>query len=653
MATITKPFAHAFHSMANMRQSLARLKRWVASHLRQVFDRDLGIIVGTSRTLMVNRDGVVQQSASYLAVDEVARKVVASGVKACHMAGNAPPGVSVLRPFLNGTVDHVEAARWLLRTMLRDVRRPMLRGRRVLATAPCDSTQLERNTIRETVREAGAGRVLLLDRAVVAALGADLVTVHPEASVPLQARLLLHVGASDAMIVLAAQGRVLFSRAIRWPADAWTEAIIAHIRDTHHVRIGQRMAETLKHSLGCALALDPPITFDARGLHMDSGLPVCIRVSSTDVCSALHPLLEGLRQQLRLSLDVVSEELLEDIVETGVTLSGGGARLRRLDEFICQRTGLRATIAANPQDVLATGMQKLLSVSRLPASVFIRETPRGRILPPTVEWRMSLVSAAMLASAIALLMWRPSFIGTMFASSDMPFKPSALHMILTAREQEARALQRENSHLDALLKLRPSPRWKPLAAHVVRRVPSGWMADMVLDVGTRNGVKNQMPVINANGLVGQVASTETTRCHVRMISAPRSVVACRTASGDTAGLLYGNGTTQCTMRYLDPDVRLKDGEEVVTSGQDGVFPPGVRVGHIVHFLPAAVDPYAIAVIQPAAHVDDTDEVLVLKRSSTYDTSSPKARNTSQEVLATPLRSGVGLEDLEGRGFLRF
>ena len=149
-------------------------------------------------------------------------------------------------------------------------------------------------------------------------------------------------------------------------------------------------------------------------------------------------------------------------------------------------------------------------------------------------------------------------------------------------------------------------------ADVVARDPRGWMSSLTLNVGTEQGVAQGMAVSDGSNLVGQISKVQRDRCQVRLFTDAKAVVAGKLQGRKASGVVVGKGEYTVEMRYLDPDAGVQKGDWVLTSGHDGIFPPGIRLGRISQIKQLAEKNYMAATIKPAVDVNNLENVVVLK-----------------------------------------
>lgn len=311
---------------------------------------NLGIDLGTSRIVIYEAGkGVVLDEPAVVAVTREDERVIAFGTEAETMLGRTPDSILAVRPVQNGVIAAYDLAEKLLRCCLAQVCSNRITKPCVAVSVAEKLTEVERRSFIEAVISAGARRVMLVPETVAAAIGAGM-----DVSLP-KGQMLVNVGAGtvDAS-VLSLKGQAVSSSA-RVAGAAMDEAIIRYLRTQYGLIISEPMAERLKIQIGCALPVEPLLTAAAKGRDSVTGLPRVVSVNSDEICAAISEPLRALLDMVAQVLEITPPELAGDVMETGIRLTGGLARLRRLPELMEQATGIACVVAENPALCVATG----------------------------------------------------------------------------------------------------------------------------------------------------------------------------------------------------------------------------------------------------------------------------------------------------------
>ena len=325
----------------------------------------VGIDLGTARTrLVVPGLGVVLDEPSVVAVrndtGEVLGRGTAVGRLARQMLGRTPDSIRAVCPLRDGAITDFALCEAMLRYFLtkaipRFGRLPLGAAKpSVLVATPHRLTSVERQAVFNSVERSGAGRVRLVDSASAAAIGAGLPIGEPIAS------LLCDIGAGTTDVALLSLGSTVATESIRVAGVACDEAIATAMRRHHSLRVGAGTAEQIKLDVGSALPLPSERDTEVRGLDTVGGIPRRSVVTSEEVRDAIADCLDRIADAIRRTIERVNPELVADLAETGLVISGGGAELPRLDEALEQRLGLPVRRSERPSLTVAQGLEVLL-----------------------------------------------------------------------------------------------------------------------------------------------------------------------------------------------------------------------------------------------------------------------------------------------------
>lgn len=584
---------------------------------------DLGLSLGSSQIAVVLGEKVETEPAR-VAIDHKAR-VIALGQKALEMEGRESRGVRVIQPFAEGVVTDLDWARKLLAHSLRNVPRARLGQARAVVALQSDLSAGERQALLDVLRASGIRRVHALDEALVAAVGADCPTLEPKGS------LVVHLGAGSTQVTVASLGSVVVSRTLRVGGDHMNRLIQEYVRREHMVLLDEHGAEELKRELGCAIPLEPELRLEVPGRELPQGKPVLVELGSHEIGRVLEPLVAAIVAEVRLVVAQISPELLRDIVRGGIVLTGGGAHLQGLERRLRQEIRVPVERAQEPQHAVGRGLTRIMTDAGLRRALLRErhETPvRVTEKPRRIKgWVAALLVLALL-SALTLFNFDrvrrmlptpvdnaiARLLTPALAAANGPGRTDAsTRAALVERDRQVAELASENQRLWSLVG-RPGQKAsaRPLVARVVGRDPRGWLASVSLDVGSQAGVRKGMVVTSLNGnLVGRVENVDATSSRVRLFTDKGMAVAA-TVGAKSAGMVAGSGKRTVEMRYVDPDARLKAGEAVTTSGQDGLYPAGLKVGTMKRALPRTDESFQTLELDPATRFDILREVTLLR-----------------------------------------
>ena len=331
---------------------------------RGMFSNDLAIDLGTANTLIyVRGQGIVLNEPSVVAVrqDRVGtgpRSVAAVGSEAKQMLGRTPGNITTIRPMKDGVIADFTYTEEMLKHFIRKVHKSrFLRpSPRVIVCVPCGSTQVEQRAIKESALEAGARQVSLIEEPMAAAIGAGMPVTEARGS------MVVDIGGGTTEVAVIALNGIVYSQSVRIGGDRFDEAIIAYVRRSHGMLIGESTAERIKLEIGCAYPQDHVREVEVSGRHLAEGVPKMTRINSSEVLEALREPLAGIVSAIRQALEQTPPELCADVAERGIVLTGGGAMLRDLDRLISEQTGLHVQIADDPLTCVARGGGRALEL---------------------------------------------------------------------------------------------------------------------------------------------------------------------------------------------------------------------------------------------------------------------------------------------------
>ena len=325
--------------------------------LAQVFSEDLAVDLGTANTLVyVRGKGIVLNEPSVVAISQKDHSLLAVGQEAKAMLGRAPGSIDVRRPLRHGVIADFDVAEKMLNYFIRKVhRRQSLARPRIVLTVPSEITQVEKRAVRDSAREAGAREVYLIEEPMAAALGAGLPIEAPGA------HMIVDIGGGTTEGAIMSLAGIVYGKSLRIAGDEMNEAVIQHMRRTYNLLIGERQAEEVKIKLGSAgPSGSESEKMAVKGRDLIDGFPRGIVVTSEEVREALREPVGAIVAAVRTCLEQAPPELAADMIDTGITLTGGGALLRGLDRLLRQETALPITVSDDPLTCVVRGAGKLL-----------------------------------------------------------------------------------------------------------------------------------------------------------------------------------------------------------------------------------------------------------------------------------------------------
>lgn len=327
------------------------------------FSHDLSIDLGTANTLIYSRGkGVVLDEPSVVAIrrDRAtgAPKLEAYGTDAKRMLGRTPDNMDAIRPMKDGVIADFEMTAKMLQHFIHKAHsgRRFRPSPRVLVCVPCGATQVERRAIRESVMNAGARRVYLIEEPMAAAIGAGIPVDEPRGS------MVLDIGGGTSEVAVMSLNGIVYSSSVRIGGDKFDEAIINYIRRHYGILIGEATAERIKHEIATAYPSKELKELEVTGRSLSEGVPRSFKVTSTEILEALQETLAGIVHAVKTALEATPPELGADVAERGIVLTGGGALLQDIDRLVMKETGLPVLIAEDPLTCVARGGGRVLEL---------------------------------------------------------------------------------------------------------------------------------------------------------------------------------------------------------------------------------------------------------------------------------------------------
>ena len=312
---------------------------------------DIGVDLGTSSVVIYGKGkGVVLNEPAVIAFDRDTRNVLAVGEEARRMIGRTPSNIVAMRPLRDGMIADFELTSAMLRYFVaKVVGKRLLGGPRVIISVPAGVNEVERHSIMTSLFETGARRTQLMERPIAAAIGAGLPIGET------YGEMICDIGGGVTDIAVLSQGQVIVRDSVKTGGDEFDDAIIRYIRRKHNLLIGELTAEDLKINIGSAVPRNEQFYMEVTGRNLISGLPKVMRITSDEITEALDEPLQTLLESIHAVLEHTPAELVADIFETGIVLSGGGAQLGGLCEAVSMALKVDCTLADDPQECVARG----------------------------------------------------------------------------------------------------------------------------------------------------------------------------------------------------------------------------------------------------------------------------------------------------------
>jgi len=327
------------------------------------FSKDLGIDLGTKNTLVYTQEkGIVINEPSVVAVNMRTEEILAVGDEARKMVGKTPSHIQAIRPLVDGVISDFEVTEKMLKYFIDKVHSEsftLIPRPRVVIGVPLDITEVEKKAVEDAARSAGARKVYLIEESMAAAIGARLPVSEATAT------MIVDIGGGTTEISVISLGGVVTWKALRIAGNEFDNNIIQYIREEFNILIGEQLAEKIKVKIGSAMPLKEPMEMEVRGRDLINGLPRAIMVNDSQIREAIAKTVKQIVENIKITLENTPPELVSDIYEHGITLSGGGALLRGFDKEIANATKIPVRIADDPLTCVVRGTGILLSDKEL------------------------------------------------------------------------------------------------------------------------------------------------------------------------------------------------------------------------------------------------------------------------------------------------
>lgn len=331
------------------------------------FSKDLGIDLGTKNTLVYVQDkGIVINEPTVVAVNIKTDEILAVGDEARKMVGKTPSHIQAIKPLVDGVISDFEVTEKMLKYFIDKAHEggfTLSPRPRVIIGIPLDITEVEKKAVKDAAKSAGASKVFLIEESMAAAIGARLPVTEATAT------MIVDIGGGTTEISVISLGGVVTYKSLRMAGNELDNNIIQYIREEFNILIGEQVAENIKIKIGSATPLKEVMEMDVRGRDLINGLPRSIKINDTQIRDTLSKTIRLIIENIKITLESTPPELVADIYEYGIVLTGGGALLRGLDKAIAQETKIPVRIAEDPLISLVKGTGILLSDPELLAKV--------------------------------------------------------------------------------------------------------------------------------------------------------------------------------------------------------------------------------------------------------------------------------------------
>ena len=319
-------------------------------------NKDIGIDLGTANILVTVKDkGIVLNEPSVVAIDRKTGEILATGHEAKEMLGRTPNQIKAVRPMKDGVIADFTATQLMLKNIIKKICTRYNIGRpRVVVGVPSGITEVEERAVEESIIQAGAREVYLIEEPMAAAIGAGLDVAEPTGNI------IVDIGGGTTEVAVISLGGIVVSHSLKVAGDELDEDIVNYVKREMGLAIGLTTAEQIKLQIGCASPLMTEMSMEVRGRDLTNGLPRNITINSTQAEEAMRDSINEIVEIVKATLEKTPPELASDIIEKGIVLAGGGALIKNLDKLISSKTDMPVYVAEDPLDCVVKRTGKTL-----------------------------------------------------------------------------------------------------------------------------------------------------------------------------------------------------------------------------------------------------------------------------------------------------
>ncbi len=316
---------------------------------------DIGIDLGTASIIAYNKGkGIVLREPTVVSVDKNTNEIIAYGKEAQKMLGRNPEYIEVIKPLKDGVISNFTLTSKMLRHFMKKILGKKVIAPRVMICVPSLITEVEKRAVIDAAMSAGARKVYLIEEPVAAAIGAGIDISKPVGN------LVIDIGGGTTDIAVISIGGSVVSTSIKTAGNKFDDTIIRYVKKKYKTLIGERTAEEIKMAVGGVYPREEDVTIKVRGRSLESGLPVEIELNDQEMLKSLLPDALKIVESLKSTIEKAPPELVEDISEKGIYMTGGGSLLYGIDKLIEESTGIKVMIAQDAVSCVAIGTGKAL-----------------------------------------------------------------------------------------------------------------------------------------------------------------------------------------------------------------------------------------------------------------------------------------------------
>lgn len=338
------------------------------------FSKDIAVDLGTSNTLVYVKDkGIIINEPSVVAINTRSDQILSVGGDAKRMLGKTPGHILAVRPLRNGIISDFEVTEKMMRYFIEKIHKEsfsLIPRPRIIIATPLDITEVERKAVEDVAMSAGAREVFLIEQPIASAIGARLPIQEPNGN------MIVEIGGGKTEISVISLGGIVTSKSLNVAGEKLDNDIINYVREKYNMFLGEESAEQIKKSIGTVMNLPKPIKTKVRGRNLLNGLPKEIIIKSDEIKDAIQSSINTIINAIKDVVENTPPELVSDLYQRGMVLSGGGAALRELDKLIYEETKIPVIIADDSLTTVVRGIGIVLEDF---------DNLKELLLPPTVD----------------------------------------------------------------------------------------------------------------------------------------------------------------------------------------------------------------------------------------------------------------------------
>jgi rod shape-determining protein MreB len=333
------------------------------------FSHDIAIDLGTANTkVAICGKGVMFREPTVVAVHKKTKQILAIGTEAKKMLGRTPAAIAAVRPLRDGVINDLDLAESLLKHFIIKAHQtpssfPKIPRPKVAIAIPSGATEVERRAVSDAVTSSGARQVFLVEEPMAAALGTKLAIEQPSGN------MVVDIGGGTTEIAIISLGGIVVSRSLRVAGDEMDADLIGYSRARYNLLVGERTAEHIKITAGSAYPIGKETKVPVSGRDLATGLPATITMSTGEIREAISNTLRTIIEAVKDVIEEAPPELVGDVVEAGIYLTGGGALLKGLPNLVAKETKMPVIVAPDPLTTVVKGVMAVLEDEKLRSRV--------------------------------------------------------------------------------------------------------------------------------------------------------------------------------------------------------------------------------------------------------------------------------------------